>query len=786
MTSGWKCQTLFCILSQTVLAPATIAQTTESAYERFELEEIVVTATKRPESVQDVPIAVSAYSGDSLAERGFFEVIELAQVSPSVTINPLGNNTQTIVRIRGVGTDGVNVGFESSVGVFVDGVFRARAGQALNNLLDIERIEVMRGPQGTLFGKNTSAGAISIVSKMPEYELGGSLAVSAGSFDLRRVTGVITGAVVEDKLAFRLAATSHKRDGILDKLGPGANPTTRVEHFYNDRDREMIKGQLLFEPTDDLSARIIVDYSNLDEVGNISMPLILGPVSELGFAGGLFGVPPGTPFSSMGLNELGAFEQPDRHLEDLQSQNNTDPFEDTEDIGFTGEINWSMGWGDLTSITAWRDYETIRANDLDLVGADILGPLPESTDISGFTQELRIAGTRASLDWLVGMYLFDEEIDFTSDISIGSQFSEFFGNGLPPGIFTGQGIRQTGTQSNSGFALFTQNTFHVKDSVEITAGLRYSDSEKRGISIINGAAPGTPSVSDPLCAALFFITAVCNNRSLDVKRSEDAVSGTINARYIWNEDVSAYASYAHGYKAGGVNLDRESMSDAGGVVVDVSQFAPEFVDSLELGLRSSIFDNRTIVNLTVFYSDFKDFQLNSFNGIAFTVISIDQAISKGVELDLTTLLTSNVQVDFSASYVDARFGADLGGGNLAVYEGVRLPESSRWQVGAAISGQAAIPGNSFRVVYNASYGYRSDARSGSLPAPEQRQGAYSLLNGSVGIRTQDDRFGLTVSGTNLTDKIVAPFISPTIFQPGSFSAYVNNPRMFSVTLDARF
>ncbi len=779
-----KCLIPLIGLSWLSLVTPVVADTDEP-YENV-LEEVIVQANKRPTSVQDVALAVSAYTGESLLDRGVYEVADLPRVAPGVIINTLGNATQTIVRIRGVGTDGVNLGFESSVGMFIDGVFRPRAGQALQDLVDVERVEVLRGPQGTLFGKNTSAGVISIFSNRPEYEFGGAASLALGDYNLTRFTGIVTGPVSDDRLAYRVAVTAHQRDGILDKLGPGANPTTRDSDFYNDRDRFAFKGQLLYEPNDRFSALLIADYSSLDEVGNISMPLIMGPVSQLGVASGLLGVPPGTPGASLGLNDLGAFLQPDYQLDDRQTQNNTDPSEELDDAGLTLEIVADLGWGELTSITGIRDYESERSNDLDLVGADILRPNLETTDIEVLTEELRLAGNRGPLDWLVGLYLFDENIDFSGDIRFGTQFAEFFGGGLPPGLFTDQGINQVGSQDSQGYALFTHNIYHLNDHVELTAGLRYSYDDKSAVSIINGAAPGTPSVDEPVCEFLPFITAVCDNRSIDVDRDEDEYSGVIGAKYVWNDNVSVYANYSRGYKSGGINLDRESISDPGGIVIDNSQFGSETVDSYEIGLRSTLFDGRSIVNLTAFYSDFDDFQLNSFNGFAFVVFSVPDAISSGVELETSTLLTPDLQFDLAASYIDARFGDDLRDQALEPFEGQPLPESPLWQVAAALSGQSLIGDAQYLLHYNLNYSYRSSAISGSRPEPEQRQSGYSLVGASLGVRSPDDRYGLTLTGTNLTDEIVAPFISPTILQPGSFSAYINNPRMWELRLDVRF
>ena len=449
------------------------------------LDEIIVTANKRPENVQKVPISVAVVSGQRLANTGTVEVQNLQAVVPGLQIAPLGNASQTIVRIRGIGTTGINSGFESAVGVFVDGVFRSRAGQALGSFLDLSRVEVLRGPQGTLFGKNTTAGAINIISNAPAHEFGGSFEASVGNYSSRRVTGMLTGPIAEG-VSFRLAGTYQSRDGTFAKLGPGVNPTVVDRHYYNDRNRGAVRGQLLFEPSTDLSIRFIGDYSKSRERGAVGQFLSTGAVTQLGLASGAIGIPQGTPAGSVGLNGLGAYLQPANHLGDRQAQLNIDPYDNVRDYGLAAEVIWKLGGAKLTSITAYRDYLTRHGDDLDLTGADIFGPFNEGEGIRSATQEFQLSGNSDKLQWLVGTYLFDEQLDFFTNISIGRDFGPFVGLGFPSGAFLNQGIRQTSHQSNRGISVFTQGfvDIHAHYDGQATWDDLLSPSSSHGVTTV--------------------------------------------------------------------------------------------------------------------------------------------------------------------------------------------------------------------------------------------------------------------------------------------------------------
>ena len=764
------------IISALLWVPAAQAQTVPGPVAEKDggLEDIVVTANKRTESAQRVPISISAISGDALRATGTVEVVGLAQISPGVFIAPTSGTTGTIVRIRGVGTSGTNNGFESAVGVFIDGVFRPRAGQALNTFVDVDRVEVLRGPQGTLFGKNTTAGAISIITNKPQFEFGGSLLAGVGNYNSRRIEGMLTGPIT-DTLAFRIAGNYTNRDGIQDKLLAGTNPD-RIENFFNNRNRYIVKAQLLFEPTDDLSVRVIGDYGKIDERGNIGQPKT-------------------TPAAFNAIFPLlGAFRQPDNQFSSRQTQVNTDPFEKTSDGGVTGEITYDFGGARLTSITAWRDYRSRRAFDLDLVGYDVLGPLPEFQLIEQKTEELQLGGKAGGLTWLLGAFLFDERIDFGSDIRLGTQFAQFAGAAprvVPLGSFAGQGFNQVGFQSNRGYSFFTENSFDITNALQVTGGVRYNYSSKRGVAIHNGASvvapsvPGVASVNDPFCSVT-HIASVCFNRSIDQRLSESAWSGTAKLKYQLGENASAYFSYAHGYKAGGINLDRESIDDRFGVVTNLSRFGPESVDAYEIGLKSQWLDNRLRFNLALYKMNYANFQLNSFNGVSFTIINVP-ASAKGFEVEVVAAPAKGFTFDISLAHNVARFPNDLSGIPLAgPFSGKDLPSSPRWQIAANLNIDQEIPGTGLRGVFNANGSVISDYNAGSQGDPTQIADGYALIGGSIGLRTMDDRYGAKVSVMNLANITTPTFITATILQTGGRYAYLNDPRFIQFAIDMKF
>ncbi|WP_425334372.1 TonB-dependent receptor [Pelagerythrobacter marensis] len=496
---------------------------------------IVVTAQGRAQSLADVPVAVSAVSGELLEKSGTSDIRELNQVAPSLLVSSTGNEANGSARIRGIGTVGDNPGLESSVAVFVDGVYRSRSGNALSELGPIDRIEILRGPQGTLGGRNASAGLISIYTAPPEFEFSGYGAFTYGNYDAIRVEGGVN-APIGQTVAARLDGVYFKRNGFYNDV---VNDTS-----VNNRDRYLVRGQLLFEPSDTLSFRLVGDYSKKDEAccaATFVQPEF-APLARVSPGLDPFTRPEGGPALTSTENPiipiLLALGQDPRALS--QSTFDRDIYitpgrsyaGETEDYGISGELNWELGNVELTSITAYREYSNTQGSDTDYTQVDILyrepGKFAGARAFKTFTQELRLQGSAFDdrLDWLVGGFYANEKLKVRDNLRFGEDYGAFapcrvvnainpalasptssgclsaggraallaanggagaFGPATPL-IFAGLdnlaqindlgGTGDVYNQKSENFALFTHNIFHITDTVDLTLGLRYTNETK--------------------------------------------------------------------------------------------------------------------------------------------------------------------------------------------------------------------------------------------------------------------------------------------------------------------
>ena len=731
------------------------------------IEEIVVTATKREASIQDIPIAISAFTGEDLSARGITEVYDLQQVAPSLFVNHSNSTTNGgTLRIRGVGTTGNNVGLEASVGFFVDGIYRSRSGHALNDLVDVQRVEVLRGPQGTLFGKNTSAGAVQVISNRPEFEPSGSLSVSGGSLGTVRGEVAYT-APISDTAAFRIAGNFHRRDGYYEDVDTGDE--------YSEVDRYALKGQLLFQPNEDLDIRVILDYTNRDESCCPATYHYLGPTAPALRALG------GNPVIS----------------EDGDVGVNTPPFEKMDDYGATIEVSWSLGFADLQSITGIRQFETERGQDVDFSNVDIYLQGNTQEQFDAFSQEIHLVGGTDRFDWLVGGIFGTEDIENEGRfLEIASQGPAYFdlllagGSGVLTQLLSpGLGLRGAFEQDASFFALFTHNTWHVTDKFDLTFGLRYSDEEKDGDSIINDTGGADTVVENWPCPAL-PIPTFCQNAGYSLSRSEDEITGTVKVSYQVAEDASVYASFAHGYKAGGFNLDPTSykIDAAGNVTTDSREFVAEVIDSWEVGLKGLWAGGRVTTNFAAFTAEIEDFQLNTFEGAFFTVNNVPKVKSKGLELEYAWQLMDGVLLGGGVALINTRYG-DTAGTEVGKPEldGNRITNAPKWQLSSSILVERPLPfmGN-FNWTLSLNWFHRGRHNTGSSLGPLKFQGAYNLWNGQLGLRRQDGAYEAFLWSTNLADERYKTVIFNSVSQAGSRSTFVGAPRVWGLGFRANF
>ncbi len=578
---------------------------------------IVVVAQGREQLLSDVPVAVSAVNAETLENTGANDIRQLNQVVPSLLVSSTGNEANGSARIRGIGTVGDNPGLESSVAVFIDGVYRSRSGIGLNELGEIDRVEVLRGPQGTLFGRNASAGLISVYSKRPEFEFGGFGEATYGNYDNIRVAGGLTGPISET-LAARFDGVYEKRDGFLQDV------TNNVD--LGNRDRYFVKGQLLWEPVDTVSFRFIADYTNRDErccgavyLGRDFNPLI-GNLNE-----------PSTPLSPLqptGNNIINVLRDMGQPLSSFNDPFNRQTFVtrgrtydgSTTDGGVSLEVNWDMGGATLTSITGYREYKNSQASDTDYSAVDILYRADDEDaqfrQFKTFSQELRLQGEAfdGKLDWLVGAYYADEDLTVRDNLRFGSQYGRFascrlvsgalgalyspssagclaarpalFGAASPliyAGIDRLDSINDRGSlsdryfQNSRNYAFFTHNIIHFTDKLDLTLGLRYTNERKRfnatfsndNTACVQNQAALSSLLTNPALAGTAGgiiglscqgnSTAELNGVSINDRRNESEFTGTAVLSWKPTDDILFYGSFSRGYKAGGFNLDRSAL-----------------------------------------------------------------------------------------------------------------------------------------------------------------------------------------------------------------------------------
>lgn len=840
---------LLAAASPVVLAGGAFSQTADAPGAQRQLEVITVTAQQREQSLQDVPIAVSAFNQAQLENSRIQDIKDLIVLAPGLMVTSTQSETITTARVRGVGTVGDNFGLESSVGVYVDGVFRARNGVGFGDLGELERIEVLRGPQGTLFGKNTSAGVLNIITQAPEFDFGGSAELQVGNYGLRRLSGSVTGPIVDDVLAFRLFGVTHQRDGFTTlNLRQGGTTTatdSETQDYYS------LRGQLLWTPSGTVTGRLIADFSDRREFCCSAVqwdydPTIAGIVGMLG----------GQVLSPADPSARQAFA-------------NTPYQQDVTDWGLSAEFDVDLDGAALTSITAFRRWENQRTQDIDYSGLDIAGRLDGNfTNLDRFSQEFRLQGVRGPLDWLVGAFYSREELELGDAIRFGSQWEPFLGilltapSGAPSpagvsqtvfnltggavnipvgqAITAGSGVNQDiYNQTATSWAIFTHNTYQLTDRFAITGGLRYTREEKdvtasfstnspAACAALEGAfgfnpvagwvqaatAGGVPQAT--ITGGAVAIGNIClpyarsglDNTGYDQSRTDEEISGTLRGQFDLTDEVMVYAGYSRGFKAGGFNLDRQFNGPVtpgvGYTNVDTS-FAPETISAWEAGFKSTLFGNVLQLNGNFFYQDIEDFQLNTFNGTAFVVESVDEARSYGAEFDFLWLTpVDGLDISGGYAYVNTRYETITTTDPLiAALEGERFSLSPEHFVNLAVNYETSLGGNLItRMGFDTRY--VSGYNTGSDNDPEKFQSAFTLLNARIGVGSNDERWFLELWGRNLTDETYAQVAFDAFAQgrrgtagmdggewtqprnTASYAAFLGAPRTYGVTLRTRF
>ena len=841
-----------CLLATTALTVPDIAIAQSNSFE----DEVIVTATRRAESIQDVPIAVTAILPEDLEKQGVVNIQNLSSVAPSfASSNAQIASGSVVLRIRGIGTTSNNIGFESAVGIFVDGAYQSRPGVALGEFVDVERVEVLRGPQGTLFGRNTSAGALNITNVRPDLnEAGGFINATFGNFDHKSLQGAVNIPLAEGKVAARLTGALRKRDGyvdVIDRDGNHIGESNSVDQYY-------LRGQIGFEGEENWKGRVIIDHSNSDSVCCSALEVLRSPVE----AAGIFGL--------VGLGARGGMAAPNvatsatdfdgaqAAVDDRIATSSQVPNPSSKQTGITAEIEYAINDSvDAIYIGSYREYDATEVYDSAFSGLDLfnVGPAdsgglpPGGTEIDTMTHELRFQGDAMNdrLSWLVGGYYADEQISQAVNFGLGADYAAFSDALLLAGtsgtfpsapilgaggtlrfISGGQDPATARTQNlynqdSKSWSIFTHNIFDITDKLDLTVGLRYSDESKDGsfsqpqanyasctaqLAGFNGATGGYGALPAALTGNLTvlgcfpflapadlpiaFVTPLPLPRTFDDTFEDDELIYTGKLGYEFTPDISTYASFTHGYKSGGFNLD--STAAIGGAD---PRFASEEVDAYELGLKSKLLDGMMTLNVAAFIENFTNFQVLEFTGARFETFNVPKADTMGVEIETVLRPTDNITLNGGLTLLDASYPDDCAGTdtrlNVTSLCGNTLTNAPKTVgiIGATYNGEL---GGDYTFFLNGSLRYESDRRTSTqavvlatqAPNPFDIQEANTKINLRAGIGNDAGGWGLEAWATNITNEITRGVTFNTTLRSGSRSAFIQDPRFYGVTARKTF
>ncbi|WP_115527607.1 MULTISPECIES: TonB-dependent receptor [Xanthomonas] len=837
------CTALALAVIAAIQTPLLHAQTQATAEhtEPATLAAMKVTAQKREEELQDVPVIVSVLSEQLLLDTGVNDIKDLQVLVPGLIVTSTQSAAQTSIRIRGIGTVGDNAGLEASVGVVIDGVARARNGVAFSDLGELERIEVLKGPQGTVFGKNTSAGVVNVVTRRPSFTRSADAEITAGNFGAFGLAAAFNDAVGETA-ALRVYAAKRRRDGFEDVVtGNGPRTDTRD----GDQNLETGRVQLLWEPSHDLAINFSADATNRAENCCVTVTTERGPLAAVMDAvapGGQAGIPIADPSRRLAYSNRGTVQN-------------------IRDRGVSAQVDWTTPWlneATLTSITALRDWTAVNGLDFDYSAADVLYREPRKdetfTGFRTFSQELRLAGSTERVDWMIGFFYADERLRRNESYRFGSAYEPYLSTallarinpalatradaprfladatGVPAGsLFRGLGSQDRYRQDGKSVALFTNNTWHATDALDVVMGLRYTHENKvlastydnpdgspacasyfaangqlnpaalRRIGAALGAR-GVPATAVPLIApqvigftCLPWSNVAHNGRRTRQELTEREWSGTVKLAYRWSDEVMTYASAARGYKAGGFNLDRVQSADglssgAQGIVpVDDTAFPGEFVNSFELGAKTTWMDGNLLLNAALFYQNVSDFQLNNFLGTSFVVRSVPTVISRGIDTELLWQTgVRGLMLQGGLSYTDTTYGDDrLPDADLALLPGSRMSFAPRWSGNLSATYERPL-GNQLTARFNLGAKYSSDFNAGTDLDPQKVQPAYTIVNARAGIGADDKRWMVEAWAENLGNETYRQVVIDAPLQAGSWNAFLGAPRTFGLTLRLRY
>ena len=756
--------------------PAASADTGTAA-----LETVVVTARLRPEDPQAVPISLSVVTGEMLDSTITQNVQQITQLVPSLNYSS-PNPRNTAYTIRGLGSSVVaiaqaNDGLEPGVGFYVDQVYHARPATAAFDFLDLEQVEVLRGPQGTLFGKNTTAGAISLTTQAPSFDTSVGAEMTGGNFGYYQAKTHVTGAIFGDVLAGRLSASTTARDGVLHNVTTGGSD--------NNVDNSAIRGQLLFRPGDTFKLRLTGDYNSIDTQCCTQVYFGVGTTLKSP-AKQYTALAAGLDYSTPSLNPFDRLTDIDAALKVVSHEG-----------GVSAIADWDLGATTLTSVTAWRWWDWNAANDRDYTSLVIQTIQGIPSHQNQYSQELRIASNGMhTVDYVAGLYGFSQVINGYPVTAYGAQ-AAYWLLGPPPAIPSNllDGYRtdgQTRFESNS-YAAFGEATWHVTDKLGVTGGLRYTYEDKNGrynATVSGGLA--TTSV-----ALINSQLSILRPQAYTASVNDASPTGRVNVAYEWTRDAMSYAVVSKGSKSGGINMSGLPLNAANLPALATAVIKPEENTTFELGTKTRLLDQRLLLNADVYETTVTDFQTNIVDtgpgALRGYLANIPKVRVHGVEMDASMVLGEHLSGHVSSAWTDGKYVSYRDGPcplekisnatTVCNLSGQPLSALPRWA--GSVGGEYATPVTLSSVHGQGYLHAEMTARSAIYGDPSDSRytliSGYGVVNLSVGIRELGP-WEVFLWARNLLDKNYMQNLTVQAGNSGLIVGTPSDPRMVGVTL----
>ena len=798
------------------------------------VEEIIVTAQKREQSLQDVPISISTFTGEFLEDSGIDTLQQLGQYTPNLSLafsSQLANNR---IILRGVGSVG-NSAIEPGVAVFVDGIYIPRPSSVIGTLTDLEIVEVLRGPQGTLFGRNASMGALNIRTRRPEDEFSGNIRASYGNYDNVQVAGALSGAFSPD-IAGRVAFQYSDRDGFGDNSFTENGSDSDVGVWEDGS----VRGKLFFEPAADLDITLTADFSRIINGGGVIevLPDTVQPEYLTALRSFLSHTDPLTMPSGEVPESVNGFDN-------KVHQDHRDYAED-EQWGIAGDINWRLGEHTVRSLTGYRKWSNDTLNESIIrLPMDLIRRIT-FYDVETVSQELQLLSPAGGLiEYVAGAYFYREDYGIDQSFDNGPDFcSPFVGNlfasylasfnfspqaanAIAGGVSRDcdaatqrDAVTTLFSQEVSNYALYGQLTLNVTEQLRVTGGLRWTDSNKDGsfLSLVNNPISLPPSPENP-----FSLDLRIPEEHPDLVYDEEEITWLANISYSPVENLMLFATYATGFRSGGFNPEGfDSVAEAAGAD---RVYETETVDNIEIGVKGGLFDNRVVVSLNYFHTEIDDLQDRRFDGVNFLMQNVEELTQQGVELDIQARPVDQLYTVLGVSYLDSGFGdfpnatslpADIAAYRTAVQvsrflgfppgpaptrdlTGDRNHFSPKWQLSLVAEWSDRIPVHGLGWFVRGEYQYISDQNVGgdTNQAPQTMQPGYDIVNARLGLRGANDDWEFSgfvhnVFGQNYCQVIFIQPLATTLnlVDPadggGMQRCVVGAPRVWGVEASYRF